>query len=395
MSARLAVIETHPIQYHAPMYRLLEQSLGISVTAIYGSDFSVSGYHDTEFGATFRWDTDLLSGYEARFLERVADGGARSVETVKAAGLSEQLRAVQPAAILLVGYSPRFHRDAFFAGLRAGVPLLFRGETTDHAVERSKLKHRARSLALRAYYARFRSLLYVGSRSRAHFLRLGVPSARLYFSPYCVDTTPFELVDAHEELRRGTRAECKIETQETVLLAVGKLSPRKGPDLLLSGAHEFSERTGKNLTVLFVGDGELREILRQSGENYPRTRVCFAGFQNQTQLSRFYHAADLLVLPSRTSETWGLVVNEALHHGLPCVVSDSVGCAPDLVTAGQTGEIFGADDLQELVGALGRAQLLVGNTGTREACRARANMYSMQYAAQGIAEAFHDARRGR
>ncbi len=49
-SAPLAVIETHPIQYHAPVYRHLQTSLGISVTAIYASDFSVAGYRDHEFG---------------------------------------------------------------------------------------------------------------------------------------------------------------------------------------------------------------------------------------------------------------------------------------------------------------------------------------------------------
>ena len=71
----LVVIETHPVQYHAPVYRELQKSCGIPVTAIYGSDFSVAGYRDREFGATFAWDTDLLAGYTSVFLERVAAGG--------------------------------------------------------------------------------------------------------------------------------------------------------------------------------------------------------------------------------------------------------------------------------------------------------------------------------
>jgi glycosyltransferase involved in cell wall biosynthesis len=41
-------------------------------------------------------------------------------------------------------------------------------------------------------------------------------------------------------------------------------------------------------------------------------------------------AADCLVLPSDHGETWGLVVNEALASGLPCIVSDACGCAEDL-----------------------------------------------------------------
>jgi glycosyltransferase involved in cell wall biosynthesis len=57
----------------------------------------------------------------------------------------------------------------------------------------------------------------------------------------------------------------------------------------------------------------------------------FTGFLNQTEISRAYVAADCLVLPSDHGETWGLVVNEALASGLPCLVSDACGCAEDLV----------------------------------------------------------------
>src|SRR5437016_9854640 len=79
----LLVIETHPVQYHVPVYRQVEQVLGISVTVVYGSDFSIAGYHDREFGSDFAWDTDLLSGYRAIFLARCGAGGARNDRDVK------------------------------------------------------------------------------------------------------------------------------------------------------------------------------------------------------------------------------------------------------------------------------------------------------------------------
>src|SRR5438128_1795517 len=158
MSARLAVVETHPIQYHAPLYRLLEQELGIPVTAFYGSDFSVTGYHDDEFGATFQWDTDLLSGYDAQFLSTVDKGAATSYAQVTMRGLAQRLRALNPSAVMLVGYNLQFHRDAFWTAWRAGYRLLFRGETTDHAVRRGGAKRAARERALRWVYASFQAL---------------------------------------------------------------------------------------------------------------------------------------------------------------------------------------------------------------------------------------------
>ncbi len=77
-----------------------------------------------------------------------------------------------------------------------------------------------------------------------------------------------------------------------------------------------------------MGSGAEHESLQQLAANAPALRVRFVEFQAQRQLSPYYHAADLLVLPSLEAETWGLVVNEALHHGLPGVVSEAVGCRP-------------------------------------------------------------------
>src|SRR3989442_94148 len=122
----LAVIEMHPIQYHAPVYRVLQTQFHIPVTVIYGSDFSVVGYQDREFGATFAWDTDLLSGYTPLFLTQVAQGGARSAEEVSTRGLGKALQKAAPRAVLVVGYSPRFHQVALYQAWRAKCPILFR-----------------------------------------------------------------------------------------------------------------------------------------------------------------------------------------------------------------------------------------------------------------------------
>src|SRR3954451_8437833 len=107
----LVVIESHPVQYHAPVYRALQQQFGVPVTAIYGSDFSVTGYRDAEFGTEFAWDSDLLTGYTSIFLERQAQGGATNSQLVSAKGLRTVLRDLKPQAILLVGHGSRFSRS--------------------------------------------------------------------------------------------------------------------------------------------------------------------------------------------------------------------------------------------------------------------------------------------
>ena len=385
----LAIIQTHPVQYHAPVWRHLQQVCGVPVTAIYGSDFSVTGYRDTEFNASFAWDTDLLSGYNPVFLSRIAEGGAGNEHEVTTRGLGEALRRVQPRAILSVGYWPRFHMNAFRCARRGGQPMLFRGETTDHARTRGGVKRLFRDVTLCWFYRQFAALIYVGGRSRQHFQRLGVGARANYFSPYCVDTTPLRPEEgARQEVRAPTRLELGITPDQLVVAFVGKLSPRKAPDLILAAVRQLAPPLRDRVVILLVGDGELADSLKRAAAVEPVVSVRHVGFQNQRALSRYYHAADLMVLPSVQGETWGLVVNEALHHGLPVVVSDAVGCAPDLVEPGKTGEVCQATSAPALGEAIGRAAVWVSRPETRDRCREKVEGYTIARAAEGIAKAY-------
>jgi glycosyltransferase involved in cell wall biosynthesis len=385
----LVVIETHSVQYHAPVYRCLEQGCGVKVTAVYGSDFSLAGYRDQEFGADFAWDTDLLSGYRSVFLSKVDQGGARSAEETRARGLKRVLKELRPAAILLLGYSPRFYRQALLQARRLGCPLLFRAETTDHAQKRGRWRSWLRDRLLKVLYHRCSRLLYIGERSRQHYLRLGCPESKLVFSPYCVDTAPFRFTESDRERYRGPiRQALDIAPDQKAVLFSGKLSARKGVDLLIQAVQRLPESLRREVVVVFLGSGEMQyELERLAGTNC-RVAVRFTGFQNQSRLSAYYHAADLLALPSLHSETWGLVVNEALYHGVPAVVSDQVGCAPDLVIPGQTGEVYRSESVEELAAALQRGLGLSGRDEVRDVCRERVARYSVRAAAEGIAQAF-------
>lgn len=385
----LAVIETHPIQYHAPIYRTLQAQFNIRVTAIYGSDFSVAGYRDKDFGASFAWDTDLLSGYTSIFLSQSTAGGARLAEEVTGWGLDTTLKQVSPKVVLLTGYSPRFHQQAIWHSWRGDYPIIFRGETTDVAHRRSLLRGLLRDLLLQLFYGRCRKLLFVGRASYEHYRRLGCPKSKLIFSPYCVNTAPFQTAEPERERLRGpTRRDMNLPDSGIAILFSGKLVIRKAPDLLLRAVKALPDSIRARIVIVYLGSGELLESLEEIARTTPFSEVRFLGFQNQTALSRYYHAADLMVLPSHIGETWGLVVNEALHHGLPCVVSDRVGCGPDLIEPGVTGEFFEAASVESLALALQRALGLISLLTTREHCRAKASGYTVEQAAAGIATAY-------
>jgi glycosyltransferase involved in cell wall biosynthesis len=386
----LAVLETHPIQYHVPVYRRLQETYGIPVRVIYGSDQSVTGYRDREFGVDIAWDSDLLSGYEAVFLSRTGTGlGAQATQGASVRRLGGALREANPAAALVVGYHPWFHQVAFWQARRAGLRILFRGETTDHAARRCRGKAWIRDRALRWLYRRCDALLYVGSHSLDHFRRLRCDEDRLFFSPYCVDATSFDCEEARRaDLRATTRQRWGLTESDRVFLFSGKLAPRKGPELLIQAVRALPAAARKHVVVGWLGSGELRGALETLASRTPQVKVRFFGFQNQSTLSPYYHAADLLALPSLHSETWGLVVNEAFHHGVPCVVSDAVGCAPDLVKPGATGEVFETGSAGSLALALQRAMSLVGRPEVRQVCRNTVGGYTVDRAAEGIARAY-------
>jgi len=160
-----------------------------------------------------------------------------------------------------------------------------------------------------------------------------------------------------------------------------------------------------NIHLLFVGSGELDAELRancnvvfdqensiltsdlSSLTSGTRPRASFAGFLNQTEVSDAYVAADVLVLPSE-SETWGLVVNEAMASGLPAVISDAVGCAPDLIVHGDTGFTFPACDARALATRLVEIAGMLKNRGRlASACQEKVQNYSVDAAVLGTLEA--------
>lgn len=106
--------------------------------------------------------------------------------------------------------------------------------------------------------------------------------------------------------------------------------------------------------------------------------------------------ADLFVLPSRgLYETWGLAVNEAMHLGIPCLVSDRVGCQRDLVTEGETGWVFQATDFNSLQSKLATALAEVADPTSRKTMRAaiatRIANYTYATATTGLLSAFRAA----
>jgi glycosyltransferase involved in cell wall biosynthesis len=244
------------------------------------------------------------------------------------------IRRTRPDAILMHSLHHEYNAVAYATALAHRVPVWIRVETQDEAVERGALKSAVRGLVYRALYAGIGRAFYIGELSREHLLAHGIAPRRLAPARYC---TPDPIAalgpDEKTQHRTAMRQELGIDPDAVVVAFVGKLIPKKDPQLLLQALSVPGEALAARVTCLFVGSGEFETALRVQAARLLATAgidSVFAGFVNQSQLWRHYLASDIVVLPSRRmGETWGLVVNEALQAGCRVVVTRGVGSHRD------------------------------------------------------------------
>lgn len=395
-SLRLAVVTTHPIQYQCPIWRNLAARPNLHVKVFFGSDFSVRGYVDPGFSQHLRWTGPLLDGYEHEFLGTGPVGPRTTGPMIGENSLTSRLRAFAPAACLLNAYSPLLYWHALAACRMLGIPVMLRAETTDVDQHRTLARRTVRDAALKVFYAGVSKFIAIGRNSRAHYERLGVSAERIGFAPYCVDSDLFE--SQYARRHRGViRNKLGLPPDALLVLFSGKLIPKKDPFTLFDAVAGLPEVRGRPVHLAFLGDGELRGRLHEAAAVTASGRVHFLGFQQQEQLGDVYADADMLVLPSLYSETWGLVVNEALQFGVPCIVSDRVGCGPDLIRSPDTGYVFPHGDCQALRSAIQSLalQIIDRRAWIHAACRNRISDYTTQSAAEGVAHAVFTIARSR
>ena len=346
---RLVAVETHPIQYKAPLFRRLAAHPDVDLAVWYAMipDMAQQG---VGFGVPFAWDVPLLEGYRHVVLENQAKKPAvtefRGCDTPE---IYARLRRDRPDAVLVNGWVTKTCVQALWACQRLGIPCLVRGEA-NLLRSRAGWKHALHRLLLRQYAA----YLAIGSANREFYRFHRCPEDRIFWTPYAVDNEYFAAqAAARAGQRREIRAAFDISLESCVFLFAGKLEEKKHPLDLLEAVARLPGDLRARAHVLVVGDGPLRHECEQMARA-ARLPTSFPGFLNQSRLPDAYAAADVLVLPSDAGETWGLVVNEAMASGRPAIVSRAAGCSADLVEEGKTGWTFASGDVQGLSEVLGK-----------------------------------------
>jgi glycosyltransferase involved in cell wall biosynthesis len=379
VSLRIGFLVSHPIQYYAPIFRALAKRCDLTV--FFAHRQTADGQARAGYGVAFQWDVDLLSGYDSRYLTNVSRQPSTDLFAgCDTPGIAQEIDQGGFDAFLVPGWGLKSYLQAARACRRARVPVLVRGDS-QLASQRGGALRMAKAVVFPLFLRRFDGFLYVGQRNREYLQHYGVRPDRLFFSPHCIDNEAFRI--GSEAARSKSPRD---PNRPARLLFVGKLVDSKRPFDLLDAATLVR---GRRLEVAFAGAGEAEARLEQAASAAGVPTV-FHGFVNQSELPAIYAAADVIIAPS--VETWGLVVNEAMVCGLPAVVSDAVGCGPDLVEEGRTGAVFRLGDTASFARAIERV-LALDPARSRAAISSKMALYSPSRTAEGIIDAATALRR--
>ena len=361
----LAIVTTHPIQYQVPLWQKIKKETDIDFEVWYLSDHGINETFDKQFSKKFSWDINTLEGYNYRFIKvgrnkKVNEfWGLRIVENI-----SHLFTKNNVDAVWINGWGVFAYWQIAWTAKKVGVKVILRGESNDLTPKKYP-KEFIKHFLLRRLFNKVDYFLFIGSANKRLYKKYGIAENQLFPSYYCVDNERFrEQAEQYRDKRTEIRKKWNIPVNTFCVLFAGKFIHKKRPYDIVDAVQSLIDKNPAiNIHILFVGSGELDEELRRrcnvvfdvcdtlkkeqkNDEDLPN--ASFAGFLNQTQISRAYVAADCLILPSDYNETWGLVVNEAIASGLPCIVSDACGCTEDLILQDNPRFVFKSGDIRGL-----------------------------------------------
>lgn len=381
MRRKLGILSTHPIQYNAPLFRLLSATDDLDVKVFFSKTFTEVHY-DVDFQRNIQWDVPLTEGYAYDSFSASAPNGIEQI--------IDSIRAFGPDALLVYGWNFTGHFKVM-RHFKNRMPIWFRGDST--LLDPLSLpKQILRKIWLRYVYRFIDCAFYVGEANRAYFKWCGVPENHLVYAPHAIDNDYFRQrrLELKEDIEQK-KSELGIGSESVVFLFAGKLEDKKQPIALANAFISFPDaHRDRRSHLIIVGSGPLEAELLEVISDSPS--IHYVGFQNQSIMPLWYGMADVLCLLSiGPGETWGLAVNEAMACGCLAMVSDRVGCASDLITHENVGSVVSATSQANWPNEMLRLAdcVLANRTLCRERCSNHIARFSMEQFQQALHSQFN------
>lgn len=344
---KLAYVVSHPIQYQAPLLKYISKDDDIDLTVLFFDDFSVKNYYDKEFKKNIVWDVPLLEGYKYKFFKTIKLPGVANFWFPFALNIKRELHISNFDAVWIHGWGSINHIKAILIAKKLKIPVLIRGESNLVFPVLSGYKRKLKNIYLKWLFNKISGCLAIGSWNKEFYLKSAINVKNIEVMPYTIDVEYFRNTSMTSTEVESFKNNLGITNNAPVILYASKLTKRKRVLDLVKAYAQLCENESEPPNLVVVGDGELMQELVSHVKKLGSNRIIVAGFQNQSGLAKFYNACDIFVLPSE-KEQWGLVINEVMSFGKCVIVSNEVGCGPDLVREGQNGFIFKVGSVREL-----------------------------------------------
>ncbi len=329
---KIVFLNSHPIAYFSDLYKFLSKS-GINFEVWYCSKYGIKKHYDKEFNS-YRVTKDLTNGFKFKFLYNFklnSTGEEKLLDTLNPFLFFDLLSLKRGDIIICHGWSRITMLFTIFFSRVFGLKVGLRAETPIiHEKNYHGFKRKIRKIFLQLVFKKIDYFFYIGTYNKQFYKSFGISDNQLISMPYSVKPkkVPFKL-----NIKRKNK-----------ILFCGKLINKKRPLDLLKA---YCLLKDPKLEINFAGDGCQRYLLEKfSIENKIANKINFLGLLSFEKLDEIYNQSDCIVLPSGYGETWGLVLNEALEHSLPIIVSDMVGGSIDLCQ--NNGYIFEYSNVQDL-----------------------------------------------
>jgi len=335
-NGRIFWFATHPIQYQTPLIREINKHQSCEAV-FFADDQKGKQFQDKDgFSDSYGWGVDVLEGVNYHLIQSKSSTTKSFFGVVgKWSSLWRFFKKNPVKAVIVNGWFPFCYLQVWVVCLVFRVPFFVRGDS-NLLMKTGRVKQFVKGVILRFLFLFPTSFAYVGELNKKFYLSLGVKPSRIFPAYHTVDKPK------GRELPKTSSA--------FVIGFLGKHILKKNLEWLIQAMLAW-EQTDWVLKI--GGDGPLTQELQRK---YTDSRLHWLGFVRQDKLREFYSVLDGFVLPSSYNETWGLVVNEAMECGVPCLVSESVGCAPDLVVDFETGFLFDLNDFERIHNGLNNLQ---------------------------------------
>ena len=340
MSRRLVVITEIIAPYRIPVFNALARETGIDLHVIFLCETDPGLRNWQVYKTEISFSYQILPSWRRRF-------GSKNLLLNR--GLAAALKQASPDVIVCGGYNYISSWQARNWAQRKGVPFLLWIESTlmDQRRQRAPIEY-LKKMFLKGCDA----FVVPGKSSREYVRSFGISDEFIFVAPNAVANQIFQnhsrQLLGRESLERRQRG-----LPEQYILFVGRLVREKGIVELVQAFSELKDSDPK-LGLVIVGDGPCRSDVERIASLTAPGRVKMTGFVQRDELAAYYALAEAFVLPTHT-DTWGMVVNEAMACGLPVIASRVAGCVADLVHDnwnGLTVEPQNSSELRRAIGAL-------------------------------------------